>query len=133
MRPKLLRLVSCLACLALEVTAQAQYGHPLKGSWSGDWGTSKTSRTRVLLDLNWDGRAITGTINPGPNGVPLTEATLDPTSWTVRFRAEGKDRSGGPVRYVIEGKLQNIGSYYRVITGTWSQGTQKGDFKITRN
>lgn len=108
-------------------------GHPLKGSWSGDWGTSKDNRNRVLLNLNWDGKAITGTINPGPNAVPLTEAILDPTSWTIRFRAEGKDRSGSIVRYVIDGKLQNLGSYHPVITGTWSQGTQKGDFRITRN
>jgi hypothetical protein len=133
MPPKLRHLVSCLACLAVAATALAQYGHPLKGSWSGDWGTSKESRNRVLLELKWDGKAVTGTINPGPDAVPLSEATLDPTNWTVRFRADGKDRSGGTVRYVIEGKLQNLGSYNRVITGTWSQGTQKGDFKITRN
>ena len=133
MPPKLLRLVSCLACLAVAVTALAQYGHPLKGSWSSDWGTSKESRNRVLLDLHWDGKAITGTINPGPDAVPLTEATLDPTNWTVRFRADGKERTAGTVRYVIEGKLQNLGSSHRVITGTWSQGTQKGDFKITRS
>ena len=130
---KLFRLFSCLACLAVAAMALAQYGHPLKGSWSGDWGTSKESRNRVLLDLNWDGKAITGTINPGPNAVPLKTASLDPADWTVRFEAEGKDRSGGTVRYVLEGKLQNIGSSHRLITGTWSQGAQKGDFRITRN
>ena len=133
MQPKLLRLFCSVACLAVATAALAQYGHPLKGSWSGDWGTTKERRNRVLIDLNWDGKAITGTINPGPDAVPLTEATLDPTNWTVRFRADGKDRSGATVRYVIDGKLQNLGSYYRVITGTWSQGTQKGDFKIARN
>ena len=133
MRPTLLTLTCCLACLAVAGMTLAQYGHPLKGSWSGDWGTSKERRTRVLLDLNWDGKAIAGTINPGPDAVPLTEATMDPTTWTVRFLAEGKDRSGGTVRYAIEGKLENLGSYHRVITGTWSQGAQKGDFKITRN
>jgi len=132
MRLKRFRLVVCLACLAVAAAALAQYGHPLKGSWSGDWGTSKERRNRVLLELNWDGKTITGSINPGPDAVPLTEATLDPTNWTVRFRGEGKDRSG-PVRYVIEGKLQNLGSYNRVITGSWSQGAEKGDFKITRN
>ena len=133
MRLKRVRLVVSLACVTVAATALAQYGHPLKGSWSGDWGTSKERRNRVLIDLNWDGKAITGTINPGPDAVPLTEATLDLTNWTVRLRGEGKDRSGSTVRYVIEGKLQNLGSYNRVITGTWSQGTQKGDFKITRN
>jgi hypothetical protein len=83
--------------------------------------------------LNWDGKAITGTINPGPNAVPLQKASLDPSNWTVRFEAEGRDRSGQAIRYVIEGKLENLGSYKRVMTGTWSQGSVKGDFKLVRN
>ena len=117
----------------MAFTVFAQYGHPLKGSWSGDWGTSKDDRHRVLLEPNWNGKEITGTINPGPDAVPLKTATLDPTSWTVRFEAETKAGSGNVVRYVIEGKLDNLGSYYRVLSGTWSQGTQKGDFRVTRN
>jgi hypothetical protein len=133
MRVKSPGIVAFLACLAVAGTALAQYGHPLTGSWSGDWGTSKDTRHRVLLDLQWNGKEITGTINPGPDAVPLKTATLDPTKWTVRFEADGKAGSDGPIRYVIEGKLENLGSYYRVITGTWTQGSQKGDFKITRN
>lgn len=110
-----------------------QFGHPLKGTWSGDWGAGKDKRTRILLHLEWDGKAITGVINPGPTGVPLQKATLDPSNWTVRFEAEGKDSSGTTVRYVIDGTLQNIGAYQRFITGTWSQGSMKGDFKVIRN
>ena len=126
-------LVALLAWCLAATTASAQYGHPLKGTWSGDWGASKDKRTRILLQLEWDGKAITGVINPGPNGVPLQKATLDPSTWTVRFEADGKDSSGNTVRYVIDGKLQNIGAYQRFITGTWSQGAMKGDFKVTRN
>jgi hypothetical protein len=133
MRVKSPAIVVFLACLAVAGTAFAQYGHPLTGSWSGDWGTSKDTRHRVLIDLQWNGKEITGTINPGPDAVPLKTATLDPTKWMVRFEAESKAGAEGPVRYVIEGKLENLGSYYRVITGTWTQGSQKGDFKITRN
>lgn len=125
--------VSVLAGLTIAGSALAQYGHPLKGSWSGDWGTNKDARQRVLLDLNWNGKEITGTINPGPDAVPLTSATLDPAKWTFRFEASGKAGAGGQVRYVIEGKVENLGSYYRVMTGTWTQGLQKGDFRITRN
>ena len=113
--------------------ALAQFGHPLKGSWSGDWGPTKENRTRILLDLNWDGKEISGVINPGPNAVPLQKATLDPSSWNVHFEAEGKSTAGQPVRYVIDGKLQNIGAYQRFITGTWMEGSKKGDFKIVRN
>ena len=117
----------------LAAPALAQFGHPLKGSWSGDWGTDKENRTRILLDMTWDGKAIGGTINPGPNGVPLQKASLDPSNWTVHLEAEGKDATGKPVRYVIDGKLENIGAYQRFITGTWTEGGRKGDFKVVRN
>ena len=127
-------LVVFVACVTLQVVAaSAQFGHPLKGSWSGDWGPSKEKRTRVLLELHWDGKEVTGTINPGPNAVPLKRATVDVATWVVRFEAEGKDASGKPVPYVIDGKLENLGAYYRFITGTWTQGAVKGDFRITRN
>jgi len=113
--------------------ALAQFGHPLKGSWSGDWGAGKENRTRILLEMNWDGKAITGTINPGPDGVSLQKASLDPSNWTVHLEAEGKDTTGKPIRYVIDGKVENLGAYQRVITGTWTEGSKKGDFKIVRN
>ena len=111
----------------------AQYGHPLKGTWSGDWGPNKEIRHRVLLELNWDGKAITGTINPGPNAVRLQKASLDPAAWDVRLEGEGRDASGTTVRYLIEGKIENLGAYRRVLTGTWTQGAERGDFRLTRN
>jgi hypothetical protein len=132
-RVGLFRLATLLTCLALAGTAWAQFGHPLKGSWSGDWGVNKDSRTRVLLDLKWDGKSITGAINPGPNAVTLQKATLDPQTWAVHLEAEGKDRAGSAVRYVIDGKLENLGAFQRFITGTWTQGSTKGDFKVVRN
>lgn len=122
-----------LVFLAFGVAAAAQYGHPLTGSWSGDWGPTKDARTRLLLELNWDGKTVTGTINPGPNAVPLQKASLDPSNWTVRFEAEARDRSGQSIRHVIEGKLENLGAYNRVMTGIWSQGSVKGDFRLVRN
>jgi hypothetical protein len=133
MRMALYRVAGLLMALAVALPASAQFGHPLKGSWTGDWGTSKENRTHVVLELNWDGKAITGTINPGPNSVRMQKASLDPETWAVHLEADGKDASGKTVRYTIDGKLENIGSYQRVISGTWIQGTTKGDFKITRN
>jgi len=125
--------VSLLVFLVFGVAAAAQYGHPLQGSWSGDWGPTKDMRTRLLVELNWDGKAVAGTINPGPNAVPLQKASLDSSNWTVRFEAEAKDRSGQSIRYVVDGKLENLGAYNRVMTGTWSQGGVKGDFRLVRN
>jgi hypothetical protein len=122
-----------LASLALGLTALAQEGHPLTGSWHGDWGTSATQRNHVVMSMQWDTKNIVGKINPGPNSMPLKVATLDPAKWTVHFEADGKDQAGAPVHIVIDGKLDNIGSYNRTITGTWMQGATKADFKLTRD
>jgi len=133
MRVARVRVVGLLIALAVASPASAQFGHPLKGTWSGDWGTTKENRSRILLELHWDGKAITGHINPGPNAVSLQKATLDASTWAVHFEAESKDAAGKAVRYVIDGKLENIGAYQRFITGTWMQGDRKGDFKVVRN
>ena len=126
-------LVAIMFVTLLGATAVAQYGHPLKGTWSGDWGPNKETRNRLLLELNWDGKAISGTINPGPNAVPLQKASLDPSTWIVRFEAEGRGPSGSTVRYLIEGKIENLGAYRRVLSGTWTQGAERGDFRVIRN
>ena len=113
--------------------ALAQFGHPLKGTWSGDWGPTKDNRTHVVLELNWDGKQITGNINPGPKAMVMQKATLDPDTWSVHIEGDGKDASGQSVHYVIDGKLENIGAYQRVLSGTWSEGAKKGEFRVVRN
>jgi hypothetical protein len=119
--------------LALCLGALAQQGHPLTGTWSGDWGTGATQRTAVTFVLNWDGKNVTGILNPGPDSIPLTAVNLDVANWTVRFEADAKDASGKPTHIVAEGKLEDIASYHRTIKGTWQQGSAKGDFRLTRD
>jgi hypothetical protein len=130
---RLHRFAFAFAVLAVASIASAQFGHPLKGSWSGDWGVGNSNRQHVVLNLNWDGKAISGVINPGTNEVTLTTATLDPSTWMVHFEGNGKDQNGASVHYVIDGKVENLGAFQRFITGTWTQGSQKGTFKVTRN
>ena len=122
-------LIVLTAVLTLAGPAFAQFGHPLKGTWIGEWGPNKE---HVVVELKWDGNAITGTVNPGANGIPIKAATFDAPKWAVHLEAEGKDRTGNTVRCVIDGKIENVGAYARFITGTWTQGGVKGDFKITR-
>ena len=113
--------------------ALAQQGHPLVGSWSGDWGVGADERHRVLLVLDYDGQTVSGVINPGRAPVTLTSARLDPTDWSVRFEAASSEQTGG-VRYVIEGQIENLGSITeRTIAGTWQQGERRGDFRIVMN
>lgn len=119
--------------LGLALSAFAQQGHPLTGTWSGDWGTAPTQRNAVTFVLNWDGQKVTGIINPGPDSIPLASVYLDVTNWTVRFEADDKDASGKSVHITAEGKLEDIASYHRTIKGTWQQGSAKGDFRLTRD
>jgi len=126
--------VAMVATIALATSALAQAGHPLKGSWSGDWGPTPDHRNRVLLLLDWEDNEITGVINPGRNAVPLTSATLNPEDWTIRFEAQAPDRNGNMLQYVIEGKVENLGSWTnRRISGTWQHGDEMGDFMVILN
>ncbi len=122
------------AVVALASTAFAQEGHPLVGTWYGDWGSSPQQRHDVTVVMTWDGKKIDGTIDPGPDAVPFKTATLDSSTWTIHIEAEraAKDKSAA-VRYVIDGKLSNLGSYNRTLSGTWTQGESKGDFKLARD
>jgi len=119
--------------IGLSVLAgAAQEGHPLTGTWSGDWGPGVNQRTHITMVMTWDGKTISGTINPGPDAIPVDAIALDVTKWTVRFDADAKSGSG-PVKISVEGQLNDIASAHRTITGTWRQGTAKGDFKLTRD
>ena len=126
-------LLSCfLTLLAVVSSAYAQQGHPLTGTWNGDWGTTPTQRTQVTIVMTWDGKEVKGVINPGPDSAPGS-VSIDVVNWIVRIEADVKDQSGKPVHVSAEGKLEDIGSYHRTISGTWRQGAVKGDFKITRD
>ncbi|HUI79456.1 MAG TPA: hypothetical protein VLY24_16135 [Bryobacteraceae bacterium] len=133
MRRHTLLLMCVLASVGALIPALAQEGHPLTGTWAGDWGRTPTERNHVTLVLNWDGKTVSGTLNPGPAAAPIADVYVDWTNWTVRIEADTKDQAGNPVHITAEGRVEDIGSYHRKITGTWRQGTVKGDFRITRD
>jgi hypothetical protein len=121
--------------VALAVTsapATAQEGHPLKGSWIGTWSPNQSHGNDVLLVLSWDGKAVTGTINPGTDNMAIKNATLNPDGWVVHLEADAKDKSGTVLTYVIDGKIENLALPNRSITGTWRNQREKGAFKISR-
>ena len=120
-------------CLIALTSLLAQEGHPLVGSWHGDWGADTKERTSVTFLLNYDGKNITGTINPGPDAARLQKATLDPSNWGVHFEADMKDRSENLIHVAIDGHIEDVTSARRRIVGTWTQGPAKGDFKVTRD
>ena len=133
MRLKVAVVLCALAGLAVAVAGFAQEGHPLTGIWYGDWGPNATQRNHLTIQLQWDGKGVTGLANPGPDSYPLKVVTLDSSKWTVHIEADGKNDKGQASHFVADGKLENIGSYNRTITGTWNAGTTKGTFKLRRD
>ena len=151
MPARALRLICFLSFLFIAASAQAQEGHPAKGTWLGYWGPTSTVQSRIVVVIDHDGKTMSGLLNPGPNAVPLKAARLDITPgqpsakegvppvlpiFKVYFEADAKDAKGNPVAIVAEGTMHNVALYNRWIAGTWTQTsggqTVKSDFKITR-
>jgi len=83
MQSKMKSLIGAIACLAIAIPVFAQYGHPLKGSWSGDWWLVKGKENHILLDFNfvssgYGNTTLTGILNPGPDQSPMQNLTLTP-------------------------------------------------------
>jgi hypothetical protein len=129
------RFAVALALSALCAAAApllAQEGHPLKGSWTGTWEGNTVHGNSVLLVLDWDGKAITGTVNPGTDNMVVKNATLNPDGWVFHFEADGKDKAGAVITYVVDGKIENLAMHNRSIVGTWKSQRGSGAFKISR-
>jgi hypothetical protein len=101
--------------------------NPLSGTWTGDWGPTPTHRNPVAVELKWDGKNLTGNVNPGPNAVELKKATFDAQTNAIHLEADASSRRGGQIHYVIDGKVEGS-----TMTGTWNHDNLKGDFKITK-
>ena len=115
-------------------TFHAQEGHPLAGTWHGTWGPNATERHDVTLVMDYDGKAITGMVNPGPDAIHFDRATLDPATWAVHIEAAPKGpAAAGAKPIVIDATIDNVTSRHRTLAGTWTQGATKGDFKASRD
>ena len=126
---KRLLLLTSLLCVGLI----AQEGHPMRGTWHGSWGPNATDRTDVTLVMDFDGDNITGIMNPGLRSVPLQKASLDPNGWKFHVEADYKDRAGKVSHVVIDAQIQEVTNMHRKLVGTWSSGSQKGDFQAVRD
>jgi hypothetical protein len=110
-----------------------QEGHPLKGTWHGSWGVNAAERTPVTLVMDWDGMSVTGIMNPGIRSSPIERTSLDAATWRFHFEANYKDRAGHTERVSVDARIEEVTSPRRSLVGTWTQGTQKGDFKAVRD
>jgi hypothetical protein len=112
--------------------AAAQEGHPLKGSWLGTWKGNTALGDDLILILDWDGKAISGMINPGTDNIPVGKATLDPNGWKLTLEADGKDKAGAALHFVIEATIENLELPNRSLLGTWRSQSGRGAFEASR-
>ena len=139
MKTRRLLFVVAVLISAGIATIAAQEGHPLAGTWYGDYSTGN-QKTDLTVIMKWDGKSVSGLINPGPNSKPLTSVVLDitpgkpapqgqqsttgiPPTYKVRFEADG---------ITFEGTLRNPVAGNRQLAGTWKRGAQSGSFQIRR-
>jgi hypothetical protein len=122
-----LALLAASVAVGFAVVASNAADDPLSGTWMGDWGPSASDRNQVTVELKWDGKNLTGTVNPGANAVELKNTKFDSKTGAVHMEADAKGRRGNEIHYVIDGKVEG-----KTMTGTWSHDNRKGDFKITK-
>lgn len=131
MRLSLTRILFFCLSFTLAAGVSAQEGHPLKGSWIGVWESNEVHGEFVLMVLDWDGREISGIINPGTDNIEIDNATLNPDDWSVRIEADTV-KDGRQINYVINGSIENLELPSRAIVGTWQHQNGRGDFEIVR-
>jgi len=102
--------VLAAAGLVLSFGVAAQEGHPMKGSWIGEWKGNQKLGDFVLLVLDWDGKNISGIVNPGTDNLTISKATLNPDDWSVHIEAGG---------YQLDGKIEKLELPARMVVGTW--------------
>jgi hypothetical protein len=112
--------------------ALAQEGHPLVGSWHGSWTLNGKEHDATFV-LKYDGKTISGLVNPGLDGFKVESATLEPKTWSFHMEGTAKDESGKPVKVVVDTKIEHVTNVQRTMTGTWTQGGVKAPLKMKRD
>jgi hypothetical protein len=112
--------------LAFMATAGAQEGFPLDGTWRSDSTAKDGSHKTIVLIMQWDGKQIAGTVNPGPEGADFTGGKLNPDGW--KFTLDTKNSKGAAIHF--EGAISDLGKYRRVLAGRWTEGGSSIDVRF---
>ncbi len=128
MTSKVFQLAVLNLCFTLVAGCASAQSDPVSGTWTGDWGPTPTHRNPVTVELRWDGDTLTGTVNPGAEAIPLTNASFDPATGMVTIEAEAP-HDGETYHYTIEGQVDG-----NTMTGSLGHDHGlDGDFRVTRS
>ncbi len=112
----------------VQTPVHAQEGFPLDGTWRGQRQAGTETPVTIVMVLEWDGKKVSGLINPGPKSIPIAKAELIPEGWRVRLEAHTK--TGEAISFT--GVIGKLGAYDRTITGTWIEGGRSYRVRMVR-
>ncbi len=112
--------------LLVSGAALAQEGFPLDGTWRGEVVNKDGSHRTIVLVMQYDGKQVNGTMNPGPGSIDFTGGKLDPEGW--KFAVAFKGARG--VNPQSNGTISNPGKFNRVLAGRWTEGASSFDIRF---
>ena len=121
--------VACLlvgAGILLILMHTPKAADPLSGAWTGDWGPTPTHRNSLTVDLKWDGKTVTGAVNPGPNAIRFTNTAFDLKTGALHLEFDAPS-AGSKARYIVNGVVED-----GTLIGTWSHDSSKGNFRLIK-
>ena len=121
-----MRAVLSILMLAYAAVALPQEGFPLDGTWRSDTTAKDGSHKTIVLIMQWDGKQIAGTVNPGPDGWDFIGGKLNPEGW--KFTLDTKNKKGAAIRF--DGVISDLGKYRRVLAGKWTEGASTIDVRF---
>ncbi|MET0280372.1 MAG: hypothetical protein ABW278_04500 [Steroidobacteraceae bacterium] len=104
----------------------AQEGFPLDGTWRGEVVNRDGSHRTIVLVMQYDGKQVNGTMNPGPDSVDFTGGKLTPAGWKFGLAFKGARN----VNTTFDGAISNLGKYNRVLAGKWTEGAASFDIRF---
>jgi hypothetical protein len=128
LRFKPLLIVVLLLCAGVVLVRMGTrpVNDPLSGIWIGDWGPTPSHRNSVTVHLRWDGRSLTGAVNPGPHALQFTKGSFDIRTGAVHLEVEVRS-AARDVHYVIDGTVEG-----GTLIGIWYNDDNKGNFRLIR-
>jgi hypothetical protein len=112
--------------LLLSGAALAQEGFPLDGTWRAEVVNKDGSHRTIVLVMQYDGKQVNGTMNPGPESVDFTGGKLTPEGWKFALAFKGAKSTNT----TFNGAISNLGKYNRVLAGKWTEGATSLDVRF---
>ena len=112
--------------LLVSGAAWAQEGFPLDGTWRGEVVNKDGSHRTIVLVMQYDGKQVNGTMNPGPDSIDFSGGKLTPEGW--KFALAFKGNKGLSTQF--NGTISNLGKYDRVLAGKWTEGANSFDIRF---